>query len=115
MNEITLLRKDVRQRNSFTDRDGADEMTDRYGVENACRNPQGSERSRRESPGTKKAYLRSAEPMGPASAPVRSAGAQFVAEFSELIELDSGQHELLASIMDQQHRNRSYRVRHRDD
>mmetsp|Transcript_10606 Transcript_10606/g.17561 ORF Transcript_10606/g.17561 Transcript_10606/m.17561 type:complete len:243 (+) Transcript_10606:97-825(+) len=30
-----------------------------------------------------------------------TAGAQFVAEFSELIELDNGQHELLASIMNQ--------------
>lgn len=115
MNEITLLRKDVREKNSFADRDGTDDMTDRYGVENAYRNSQRSERSRRKSPDSKKVHPRSEEPMGSAKAPARSAGAQFVAEFSELIELDSGQHELLASIMDQQHRNRSYRRRHRDD
>jgi hypothetical protein len=31
---------------------------------------------------------------------VGTAGAEFVAEFSEFIELEAGQHELLASIMD---------------
>ena len=46
------------------------------------------------------ARLFEASEIHPKRISVESPGAKFVAEFSELFELDSGQHTLLASIID---------------
>lgn len=148
MNELTLLRRELRERDSDSIQDsGAARKTldSNNDEENNGRVPQSRPTTNRErsvhirpegrtvrpqSQNTNDSREQAAfiHPEGRTARPpppprteashrpvvMASAGAQFVAEFSELIELDTGQHELLASIMNQQlvRRNQKNRSTH---
>ena len=115
-NEITSLRRELKEKESNKVEWGSTRKTECGGGRGVGEGvPFATTQANREQTWRDPVSVRSSEAadMGPRRTSFGSPGAKFVAEFSELIELDRGQHELLASIMDQSlSRNQRNRSRH---
>jgi hypothetical protein len=122
MNEITLLRLELKEKKEKSSKERADTTkppdADDIG---AGSQPSHHTASRPAPPNNEEARQRERSFPETRTVPLHtesryrgtkgSVGAHFVAEISEFIELDNGQHELLASIIDEQASRRSRSTR----